>query len=149
MIERMKKFLAFLLCAATACGFAGCSDDEEEGILTSPEALVGKWQLVRSIEHYCEDGRWYDDVEYDVDELNGGDLFFEIYETDGTYRYENYRLDGTLWRSGTYGWRYENGRIYHGDFDPYVVVVLTASKLVVRDYDNDEEYDEDTYRRIE
>lgn len=145
----MKKFFAFLLCAATLVGFAGCSDDDEEGILTSPDALVGKWQLVRTVEHYYEDGRWFDDTEYDVDELNGGDLFFEIYEPDGTWRFENYYLDGTLWNSGSLSWRYENGYIYHGDYDPCQVIVLTDSKLVTRDYYDDGEYDEDTFMRIE
>ncbi len=37
----MKKFLAFLLCAATLAGFAGCSDEDEDGI---PSELVGTWE---------------------------------------------------------------------------------------------------------
>ncbi len=144
----MKKFLAFLLCAATLAGFAGCSDDDDEGILTSPDALVGKWQLIRTVEHYCEDGRWFDVTDYDVEELNGGDLFFEIYEPDGTYRYENYYLDGTLWKSGSYIWRYEDGYIYHDQYS-CEVIVLTESKLVARYHDGDGEYEEDTLMRIE
>ncbi len=45
----MKKFLAFLLCAATLVGFASCSDDEDdegENVIDDPAALVGYWQAV-------------------------------------------------------------------------------------------------------
>lgn len=149
----MKRLLNWLFCAALALSLAACSDDDEgEGVLTDPGALVGKWQLVKTIDHYQEDGQWHDGLDYDVNEFNNGDLFFEIYKSDGTRRFENYSLNGTLWNSGTDAWRYENGIIYIDDAGhtyPYEVIVLTETKLVTRDHDGDGEYEEDTFVRIE
>lgn len=145
----MKKLFTFLFCTATLAGIAGCSDDEDESILTSPDALVGKWQLVRTVEHYYEDGKWHTETEYDVDANNESFLFFEIYESNGTHRSERYSLENTLLDSREYIWRYENGYIYIDNYDPYQVYQLTKSKLVTRDYYDDGEYDEDTFIRIE
>ena len=145
----IKKLFALLFCAALLGASAGCSDDKDEGegVLTDPSALVGKWQVIQELEHYQRNGEWHDVVDYDVDNLNGGDLFFEIFESNGVYRYENYDLNGTMWKSGSNTWRYEN-EIIHIDRYAYTVIVLTPSKLVYRDYD-DEEYEEITLVRIE
>lgn len=54
---RMKKFLAFLLCAATVCGFAGCSDDEEDPVDST--LMPGVWRQIA--EYDGEDDEWYYD----------------------------------------------------------------------------------------
>lgn len=154
----MKKIFMVLTGAAMFV-LGGCSKDDD-GVLTDPAALVGKWQLVKEVEYYKEDGKWYSDVEYDVNdpnhESNYGDdnLYFDYYKADGSYYSEKYSNDGVLLRRGnTYTWSYENGILKVGSFDPTKVVVLTSSKLVTRDewYDNGQldSYDLMTYRRVE
>lgn len=51
----MKRFFAFLFCAAMLCGFAGCSDDDE-GNFTSAD-LIGKW--INTYDYGMEDGEAY------------------------------------------------------------------------------------------
>ncbi len=137
----MKKIFAVIFCA-TALLWGGCSKDEAEGVLTSPEALVGKWQLIKVVECYKEDGKWYTEVEYDINKnIGDNELYYNIYNADGT-------TDET-----GQTWRYEDGKIILSDRadDPVEVRVLTASKLVVRDYFDyygGEDYDEATYRRV-
>ncbi|MDE6623978.1 MAG: hypothetical protein K2K30_06285 [Alistipes sp.] len=56
----IKDFFAFLLYAATVCGFAGCSDDEETPV--DGTLLPGVWRQVA--EYDGEDDEWYyDDFE--------------------------------------------------------------------------------------
>lgn len=140
----------FLFFCATALVWGGCSKDDGEGILTSPDAIVGKWQLVRATEHYKEDGRWYNDIEYDLETQSEGMLYFEIYGSDGIARYEKY-LDGVYSSGIRDEYHYENGNIYYIGFDATSeVTVLTATKLVYRDYFSEEgEYDESIMKRVE
>lgn len=154
----MKKVF-MVLSGAAMFVLGGCSNDDE-GVLTDPAALVGKWQEVKAVEYYKEDGKWYTDVEYDVNnpdhESNYGDddLYFDYFEADGTYYSETYSKDGVLLgRGNTYTWSYENGVLKVGSY-PVKVVVLTSSKLVTRDewYDDAgrlDNYDLVTYRRVE
>lgn len=152
----MKKILS-VLAGAAMLALGGCSDDDAEGVLTSPAALIGKWQEVKCVEYYKEDGKWYTDVEYDVNdpnhESNYGDdnLYFDYFEADGTHYRESYSKDGVLLgRGSSYTWSYENGLLQIGGYDPVKVVVLTSSKLVTRDDwgDGCEDYDLTTYRRV-
>jgi len=151
----MKKILSIILSAATALALCtACDKDEnnEEGVLTSPDAMIGKWQLVREVVYYNEDGHWYNDVDYDVDNDNHGSLHFETYKADGTFRREHYDLTGTLTWSDTQAWRYENGMLLYPDGERQYqarVIVLTGSKLVMRWDEDYGEYEEHTYRRVE
>ncbi len=145
------KRLFTLLCCAAVLMWSGCSkDDDGEGILTSPDAIVGKWQLIRATEHYKEDGRWYNDIEYDLETQNEGMLYFEIYGSDGIARYEKY-LDGVYSSGVRDEYHYENGNIYYIGFDTTSeVTVLTSTKLVYRDYFSEEgEYDESILKRVD
>ena len=89
----MKKIFAFLLCAVTFANIAGCSDDEDESILTSPDALVGKWECYKDY-----DGE-FDVWDYDYGE--GIDLYLYEFRADGTgaYRLDDY-MD--VWIQFTY-----------------------------------------------
>ncbi len=56
----MKKFFAFLFCAATLAGFAGCSDDDENNV--DAALLPGVWR--QTAEYDGWDDTWeYDDFE--------------------------------------------------------------------------------------
>lgn len=70
----MKKFFAFLLCAATLAGFAGCSDGDENSAGTA--LLPGVW--------YCTYQKWTED----------GKTWDASYTASGTY-YIRFSTDGT------------------------------------------------------
>ncbi len=70
----MKKFLAFLFCAATLAGFAGCSDDDDDEVDLAQ--LIGKWEC-------------YKDYDGEVDYWD-----YDYGEGINIYRYE-FRADGT------------------------------------------------------
>jgi len=70
----MKKSFAFLFCAATLAGFAGCSDDDDDKADLSQ--LIGKWECYKDY-----------DGEYDI-------WNYEYGEGSDIYRYE-FRTDGT------------------------------------------------------
>lgn len=69
----MKKFFAFLLCAAALATFAGCSDDDNEADLAQ---LIGKWECYKDY-----DGE-YDEWDYDYGE--GTDIYRLEFRADGT-----------------------------------------------------------------
>ena len=132
----MKKLFTLICCAALLGGLSSCSDDDEgEGVLTDPEALIGKWQLVSNYYHYYEDGAWHTDEDYNVETADYDD--FDLFSGDGTAWSERYSKQGTLLSKHTpTSWSYSDG-ILMLDVYPQEIRVLTETKLVMCEYDGD------------
>lgn len=130
MKNLMKKFFLFLTLAVAACGFAACSDDDDNGGVGNADNLIGRWTLVKEV--------WtYDGGEKEVDVYEPGEEGFLFFDEDGTgydrsdswTDYFEYMLSGNQLT------------IYYEDDEEFVHAIissLSASKLVMIVDDSDE-----------
>lgn len=145
----MKKYLLMLCCAAVCAGFAGCSDNDDDGVAASVESLVGRWSCYQ--EEYWEDGEFEVYDEYG----EGEDLCIMEFNADGTGghfdgRYMSELDDEGRWRRFTYKLKEGSQLItrFNGNVDEIRVVEISSSELVLAyQYVDDEgiEYTEKRY----
>ncbi len=135
----MKKFLAFLLCAATLVGFASCSDDEDDEVDLAQ--LIGKWECYKS--YIGMDDEW------NYDYGDGIDVYLLEFRADGT----GACLDGVLYTEPWWQFTYSvSGNTLFWYIHETRIKKLTSSELIlVYEYEgkNGRQYtDKEYYKRI-
>ncbi len=129
----MKKLFYFAFMAMLCCGFAACSDDDDNGGVGNAEDLYGRWTLVKEV--------WNEDGEQGVDVYEPGELVVYFDENGTGYEREIYGS-----QSWTYYFVYElsgNTLFIHFEDDEeggrMKISSLSDSKLVLIEEGRDEE----------
>lgn len=129
----MKKLFYFAFMAMLCCGFAACSDDDDNGGVGNAEDLYGRWTLVKEV--------WTDEDGRGVDVYEPGELVYYFDENGTGYERESYGS-----QSWTYYFVYElsgNTLFVHFEDDEeggrMKISSLSDSKLVLIEEGRDEE----------
>ena len=144
-MKRLNYFVAlFGLLSVMALGFSACSDDDDDVDIS---ALYGTWELIHSKGYEIWDGEresWDEDItsDYDKDRIT--------FEEDGTVTgYEYYNGTWHVYESASFT---VSGNQLRINGEAVTILGLSATRLVLaysyKDGD-EEEYSEDTYKKID
>lgn len=146
MKNLMKKFFLFLTLAVAACGFAACSDDDDNGgdEANYEELIVGSWEVYKEY--------WYDEDGWDY---QFGEGIFQMnitFNANGTYvsyGAEWYQGEKSTWSDrGNYVLSGKRILMFEDEYNwECEIVKLNNSELVLKCYDDDVVYDRYMHRK--